>query len=962
MMFVKWFNEIQRDDIAVAGGKAINLGEMTRAGLPVPAGFVITTTAYRTFVEANNLQSRILELAGAAQADDPIAIEHASQSIRHLFDQGTIPQPIAEAIRQAYHDLFKSAIRNPQSAIAVAVRSSATAEDLPGASFAGQQDTYLNVRGDAALLEAVKRCWASLWTARAMAYRARQTPPVPPAPPGARQLREGGRGGQGGDPAAVSLAVVVQQMTPADAAGILFTANPTTGARDEMVINAGWGLGEAIVGGRVTPDLIVAEKETGKIRAITIAEKAVMTVPTVDGTTELPVIEALQRRRVLNDAQVKQLVKLGRDIERLYDVPQDIEWAMAGGQFAILQTRPITALPEPPTLWPVSDRATPTLWPVSDRATPTLWPVSDRATWELPDPKGKYMRGSIVEFLPDPLSPLFAGLITDSVSRATNQLMAELTGIENGFPEDLLTTINGYAYYNFGITNRQMLQMIIQAIRIVPEMLLGGERRWREQARPRYAETVERWSAKPLSDLTATELLTGVKEIVDRAAEHYSTLQSGIIPASTTSEILFTVFYDRLVKRAGDPPAPTFLLGYDSTPIRAEKSLFDLAMWCRSRPTLAEALVNTPTDQLVALLVARRGAGEPGSAGAGEPYADWQEWQNRFQAHLDRFGHTIYDLDFARPVPADDPAPLLDTLKFYIQGKGANPHARQQELANRREQATQAILARLSGLRRTMSLKATCFEKLLAWAQTNAPVREDGIADMGLGWPLARRMLFELGDRLVKAGAIEQPDDVFWLEVDELQGATEALDAGQIADRRSQIANRLRYAIRDTRGAIRQRKAIWQARKRVTPPPALPEHEGARFLGIDFTRWLPARASQPTGDTLEGVGASPGQVTAPACVVHGPEDFGRMKPGDVLVAGITTPAWTPLFALASAIVTDVGGPLSHSSIVAREYGIPAVLGTGMATKRIHSGQWIRVDGEAGTVTLYAVEQRIEDRR
>jgi pyruvate,water dikinase len=239
-------------------------------------------------------------------------------------------------------------------------------------------------------------------------------------------------------------------------------------------------------------------------------------------------------------------------------------------------------------------------------------------------------------------------------------------------------------------------------------------------------------------------------------------------------------------------------------------------------------------------------------------------------------------------------------------------------------------MARLDAPRRKV------FHDLLHWTQKYVPLREDALADVGLAWPLMRRMLFELGRRLTAAGAIEKPDDVFWLQGDELRDAAEALDAS-------------RTDLESLSGAIRERKTEWRARRLATPPPLLPK--GVRFLGIDWQHWMPARSGEPTGGVIEGVGASSGRITALARVLRGPEDFGEMKPGEVLVAGITTPAWTPLFAVASAVVTDIGGPLSHGSIVAREYGIPAVMGTGVATRRIRSGQSIRVDGDAGTVTL-----------
>jgi pyruvate,water dikinase len=240
---------------------------------------------------------------------------------------------------------------------------------------------------------------------------------------------------------------------------------------------------------------------------------------------------------------------------------------------------------------------------------------------------------------------------------------------------------------------------------------------------------------------------------------------------------------------------------------------------------------------------------------------------------------------------------------------------------------------RLGGLRRRW------FTRLLKWAQRYAPVREDALADVGLGWPLVRRMLRELGRRLVAAGALAKLDDVFWLRLGELEEAARGLDAAQ--------------APQDFQNAVVQRRATWEREQAVTPPVTLPVKGGARMMGIDWTNWMPARTDQEAGDTIKGQSGSPGRVSGVARVIHGPDEFGQMRQNEILVAKITTPAWTPLFALASGVVTDVGGPLSHSSIVAREYQIPAVLGTGVATERIRSGQRIMVDGDEGTVKVEA---------
>jgi rifampicin phosphotransferase len=855
MSHVRRFDELDRDDIDLAGGKGANLGELTRAGLPVPPGFVVTTGAYREFVASHGLAGRILELADLAPDTGPAGYEAAAEQIKAAFAAAPIPDDSAAEIRAAH-----AALR----ADAVAVRSSATAEDLEGASFAGQQDTYLNVRGDG-LLDAVRDCWASLWTARAMAYRARQSIA----------------------PGSVTLAVVVQEMVDAEAAGVLFTANPANGRRDEAVIAAAWGLGESVVGGTVNTDDLVVRKRDGQVLARTTADKAVLTGYAEHGTAERPVPPARRTQPVLDDAAAGELAELGARIEAHFGAPQDIEWARADGRFFVVQARPITALPEP------------------TGPTPTDWTV--------PDPTAFYARASIVEQLPDPLTPLFADLVDGSVTRSLQALFTELIGPDTVRPEDVgLPTINGYAYYRYG--RGAMTRMMWKSPRALSLLIhpdeRGAQARWRNRSHPHYVDVVESWRPAELTELTDERLLAGVVELLDAGTEYYTAVQT-IIPIAATSEVTFTAFYDRTVRRAGDPPAATFLLGFDSLPIRAEKSLYELAVWTREHPELTAALQATSSAEVVDLLH------------AAEPLSDvdaavWQEWRSRFQRHLDRFGHTVYNLDFANAVPADDPAPLIDTMRFYLRGEGTDPNERQAGSAARREQATRDVLDRLDPVRRAT------FTRLLRWAQGIAPVREDALGDIGLAWPQLRRMLLEFGQRLVLAGVVDRPADVFWLHRDELLAPP--------ADRRAAVA---------------RRRERWRGRRTATPPQLLPERAWYRV----FENMMPAVSHEQAGNVLSGIGASAGRVVAPARVLGGPADFGRMRSGDVLVASITTPAWTPLFAMAAAVVTDIGGPLSHSSIVAREYGIPAVLGTGVATRRIEDGAQITVDGNAGTVTL-----------
>jgi pyruvate,water dikinase len=851
------------------GGKGASLARLAAAGLPVPPGFHVTTAAYRRFVAEHGLQEPILAAVAAVHPDQPASLEAASQQIAELFAQHAMPDDIAEAIRGAYTSLGGGDLP-------VAVRSSATAEDLPEMSFAGQQETYLNMRGEAMLLDAVRRCWASLWTARAIGYRARH----------------------GIAPHDVSLAVVVQALVDADAAGILFTANPLTGARDQALINAAWGLGEAIVSGQVTPDTVVVDKASGAIAEQTIGEKDVMTVRTYEGTREEPVPTDWRTEAVLSTAQAAELARIGVQIENLYGRPMDIEWALQSGKIFIVQARPITALPE--------------------RATQSQ--SAQAAEWQLPNPNGRYMRSSVFELLPDPLSPLFATLGLPEWDKAMMAL-AEGFGL-GGMFDGMLTTVNGYGYYDVSFTPAQTTQLALSMPRflvsLMPRLMRTARQRWQE-ARASYAAVVDRWQAADLATTSAVDLLNGAHEITVEAARYYLSVQSGILPGAYMSEALFTLVYDRFLKRRDDPAALTFVLGFDSAPIQAEKSLYDLGQWVRGQPELPAALATMSGEQFIAAYRERAADGA------------WPEFWQRLDKHLAHFGHTIYDLDFAKAVLADDPLPVLETLKFFLSDQAPDPYQRQATAEAARQQASQTMLTHLRGLR----LRA--FRRLAGVAQGFAPLREDALADVGLGWPVLRRMLREVGQRLVASDVIATSDDVFWLKWDELRAAAPTLDAHQY--------------LGNYRALVARRRATWERERAVTPPVALPLKGGARMFGIDFSGVLPARSDQPEGDLLKGIAASPGQVTSQARVIHGPDEFAQMRPGDILVARITTPAWTPLFALAAGVVTDVGGPLSHSSIVAREYHIPAVLGTGVATERLRSGQRITVDGDAGTVVV-----------
>src|SRR5574341_114540 len=324
MTLVKPLAELNHTDLPLAGGKGAHLGDLIHAGLPVPAGFCVITDAYCAFVEANGLRPHILDALRDVQPDNPQSLEAASAAIRALFDEGRVPDDIVDAIARAYGAFGES--------VAVAVRSSATAEDLPDLSFAGQQDTYLNIVGGESVLRHVVRCWSSLWTARAIGYRSRNHIPQDE----------------------VALAVVVQEMVPSEASGVLFTANPLTGARTETVIDATLGLGEALVSGMVEPDHYVVNTTDGRIASKTLGAKALSIRGEAGGGTTT-VQEDASDRQALPDPQIVELTRLGQHAAQYFGMPQDIDWAWADGRLTVLQSRAVTSLyPLPENVSPES--------------------------------------------------------------------------------------------------------------------------------------------------------------------------------------------------------------------------------------------------------------------------------------------------------------------------------------------------------------------------------------------------------------------------------------------------------------------------------------------------------------------------------------------------------------------------------------------------------------------------------
>ncbi|MCC6176652.1 MAG: phosphoenolpyruvate synthase [Chloroflexi bacterium] len=852
---------------AQAGGKGAPLTTLAAAGLPVPAGFICTTMAYSRYVAGCGLAGFITGVTGGIDANDLDAWERASRQIRARFDEGELPAEIADPIRHAYHGLG-----GPTEP--VAVRSSATAEDLPGLSFAGQQDTYLDVRDDASVLDAVRRCWSSLWTARAMQYRRRM----------------------GVDESASGMAVVVQVMVPAEVSGVLFTANPGTGERGEIVVNASYGLGEAVASGLVTPDTYVVDRATLTARLTTIGEKALMVVPAEDdqGTAVRSVPVSQRETAALSEALLRDVARLGLlTEEHLGGAPLDVEWAIADGRVWLLQARPITNLPPAP-------------------------PHDVR--WEPPSPGSAWIRRQVVEHMPEPLAPLFDELyVREGLERATDAVVSAF-GISRGLDaiidRPIFTTIDGYAYSraNVKLGWREVPLFVQMYVRALLHLSSQAIPYWRDETLPAYLAATERWKRVDPAAATDAELLEGIRALARADARYWFGASLAIGIAKITDGLLDSFLHSAV--RSRRLTSGQFLRGFPSRSQDAEVELEALAARIGANEALRAQVEAAPPGHLLDLL-------------ANTP--DGAEILTGLQTYLDRYGHLIYTLDFSQPTQADDPRAMLVSLQALVRQPGQDARASQAALAQDRERLTRATLRALAPLKRWV------FRRLLGWAQRFGPYREEALFYVGAGWPTLRRLARELGQRLVRAGTLDDPDDIYYLESSEIVAASTARAAGTP---RPDLAER-----------ARERRALREARKQLHPPGMVPP--GYRFkLGpFDLSDRLAQRNNPSEGPVLRGFAVSPGKVTATARVILSPAEFASMTPGAILVCPTTTPAWTPLFGQARGLVTDIGGILAHGSIVAREYGIPAVMGTGTATQRIVSGQTIAVDGDTGTVTL-----------
>ncbi len=875
MTYVLRFDEVGKDNIPQVGGKGANLGEMVGAGLPVPPGFCVTAQAYKDFLTEAGLQEPIDEILADMQPDVMEDVKARSEKIRDLITQSPIPAAIEQEITEAYLALCKE-LEQPE--LPVAVRSSATAEDLPGASFAGQQDTYLNIRGVPSLLEHSRLCWASLWSHPAVTYRHEQ----------------------GFEHDKVFLCIVVQAMIEAEVAGILFTANPVNGDRDEVLLNASWGLGEAVVSGMVTPDTITVRRSEARILDYAIGSKE-MAIHYADGggILEIDTTEDQRTSQALSDESVLELAEIGGDIEEHYGSPQDIEWALYKGKWYVLQSRPITTLREQ---------------------------------------VDEYNRSMFIEIFPDPLSPVFASIMVPlfgsmldftfkywgfslpkdraAVGLYYNQPYLNKNYIEAAFStltpevsEPLVSAITNPFGRHGAETRRELslpyVRLVLNTLRFMirfPKQMPG--------LIANYQDQVATLEAMPLEEASDQELIDTVRELVfDDASPlvNYDFLMIAVIRRNY--ELLGTFLEPSFGERTEELRAKLISGVTGNVTMETNKHLWDLAQTAKASPEVTRVLRETDEHDVGAAL------------------RDMQE-AAPFREHLDTFlseyGHREIRMDIYYPTWGEAPAPVYSFVRGYLDAdESQSPHVQQARLVKERNELTEEALAAVEQGLVGRYLLSPIFRWVLNQTQLHTRERDTMHFELTRLFPLARRLLQELGQRWAQRGLIDQPEDIYFLTLAEMD---------EVAERQESAKDKVLEARQEFDANLRR------------PWPNIIRGEEEIYPQAEITE----------GD-MQGVAGSPGVVSGPARVIRGPDEFGTLQRGEILVAPLTNPTWTPLFAVASAVITEVGGILSHGAIVAREYGIPAVMSVPGATVSLSDGQMITVDGNRGVVVVEGVE-------
>ncbi len=906
------------ESLETIGGKALNLAILAQAQFPVPNGFFIPTTVYRDFVRQNGLDEAIQTALKDVNFNSAAALNTASDTIRSQFKTGHLPAGFNSGLEIAWRWL---------GAGPVAVRSSATAEDLPHLSFAGQQDTFLNIIGPESLAKAVIECWSSLWTGRAIGYRARNQIP-----------HEN-----------VALCVVVQTMAPAAAAGVLFTANPLTGKRAETVIDATLGLGEALVSGQVEPDHYIVSN--GSIQHKSLGSKAVILTSNPSGGLQTENTNA-SVQQAIPDEIILRLAKIGKKIEAHYGTPQDIEWAWHPGktpaapisEISILQSRAITSLFPLPT--------------------------------DLPSHPLKMMLGlHLVQGVIEPYSPLGQDIIRmfliGGASRfglnytlenqtafyiAAERIWINITWLirtrigQKIYPKGIKMIDPGVALAINEVIQQPDFDIDPKAIRtstVVRGLKFGlpfigrvlltflrPEKR-RDAAFSRFDQRIQTTQNQIRATHTVWEDFASRVEIIQQVSRAFpdDIIPLGLPPIVAGMASFFGIlerFAHQLAASTGNERFKTIHLEITRGLPHNVTTEMDLALW-----ETAQAIRQDPASSALFAAETPENLASRYQNRAFSPQA-----QTAVDQFIDAYGSRgVGEIDIGRPRWRENPEHIIQVIQSYLQIE--DPTLAPDAVFRRGAAAAQQAARDLENAIRNEpfgAVKARLVRLAVKRYRALAGLREAPKFFMIRLMGIIRAGLLQSGADLTGQGLLARSDDLFFLNLRELT------DLATLARAKEQTAPA-------------KWEAEWQttrekvAARRQTRQFELQRRQIPRLLLSDGTTIYEGIVAAPEDqDAIMGDPVSPGVVEGVVKVVLDPKET-RLEPGEILVCAGTDPAWTPLFLAAGGLITEVGGMMTHGSVVAREYGIPAVVGVDQATTRLKTGDRIRLDGSRGVIEM-----------
>ncbi len=867
--YVLGFGEIDQSKLTVAGGKGANLGELSRIpGIQVPDGFCVTTEAYKKITGNNEELNNLLDELTRLKAEERRKIDETSAKIRVVIERIPIPGDITEEIAGYLTKLGEKD--------AFAVRSSATAEDLPTASFAGQQDTYLNSRGKESILQHISKCWASLFTTRAVIYRLQN----------------------GFDHRNVHLAVVVQKMVFPQAAGILFTADPVTSNRKGLFIDAGFGLGEAMVSGLVNADSY--KVRDGKVIDKRIPAKKLAVYALKEGGTKEQAIEpGRQNSPALTDEQVVQLERIGRTIEAHFGSPQDIEWCLADSTFYIVQSRPIT------TLFPI--------------------PAADDQENHV------YVSVGHQQMMTDPIKPLglsFYLLITGApMHKAGGRLFVDVTPLL-ALPGSRETLINTLGQHDPLI--KDALTTIVEREGFI-KLLPGDEKepgpgkshrvpspvgfRTQVENDPAIVAELVRRSQASIEDLKHTIQTKSGPGLFDFILEDTPQLKKALSDPQSYAVIMAAMDASSWINKKmnewlGEKNVADTLSQSVSNNITSEMglALLDVADVIRPYPEVIDYLQHVKDDNFLDELVKLEGG---------------KEARDAMEAYLSKYGmRCTGEIDITRTRWSEKPVTLvplvLGNIKKFEPGESKRKFEQGLREALKKEQGLLARLAPLpDGEQKTEETK-----QMISLVRNFIGYREYPKYAIVSRYFVYKQAILKEAERLVQSGVIREKEDIYYLSFEELHEIVRT--------------NKLDYEVID------KRKAEYKIYEKLTPSRIMTS-DGEIITGTYKCEHLPAGA-------IAGLAVSSGVIEGRARVIINMEDA-DLEEGDILVTPFTDPSWTPLFVSIKGLVTEVGGMMTHGAVIAREYGLPAVVGVENATRLIKDGQRIRVNGTDGYVEI-----------